>query len=62
MLPHVLAYLGEDHVVYAGDYPHWDNEFPQNIKVLRDRGDISENAKRKILRENALRLYRLNPL
>jgi predicted TIM-barrel fold metal-dependent hydrolase len=62
ILPYVLAYLGEDHLIYSGDYPHWDNEFPRNIKVLRDRGDISETAKRKILRENARRLYRMNPL
>lgn len=59
MLPHVVAYLGEDHLVYSGDYPHWDNEFPRNIKVLRDRDDLSETAKQKILRENARRLYRL---
>ena len=59
ILPYVLAYLGEDHLIYSGDYPHWDNEFPQNIKVLKDRADISETAKRKILRENARRLYRL---
>src|SRR5262249_59687666 len=53
MLPHVLTYLGEDYVIYSGDYPHWDNEFPHNIQGLRDRDDISDAAKRKIRRGKA---------
>lgn len=59
MLPAVLSYLGEDHVIYAGDYSHWDNDFPNNIQTLQRRTDVSDEAKRKILRDNVLRLYRL---
>ncbi|MBI3076934.1 MAG: amidohydrolase family protein [Deltaproteobacteria bacterium] len=58
-LPEVLGRLGEDVLVFASDYAHFDSKFPKSVKIMLERADLSEGAKRKILRENAARLYRL---
>jgi predicted TIM-barrel fold metal-dependent hydrolase len=60
LLPQTLDYIGEDYFVYATDYPHWDSEFPASVRQVQDRQDLSETAKVKILRDNALRLYHLD--
>jgi predicted TIM-barrel fold metal-dependent hydrolase len=60
LLPGAVRLLGEDQIVYASDFPHWDNSFPRSIKELEERDDLTAAQKRKILRENSRRLYRLN--
>jgi len=57
LLPEALRLVGEDVVVYASDYPHWDNEFPGSIRVLKERKDITDKQAGKILADNARRLY-----
>lgn len=52
--------LGSDFIMYASDYPHWDSDFPNSSKPLRERTDISTEAKAKILGQNAERFYRLS--
>jgi len=59
LLPQALKLLGENQIVYASDFPHWDNSYPQSIDEIRDRGDMSDAQKRKILSDNARRLYGL---
>jgi uncharacterized protein len=56
-LPFVLDRVGEDVIVFASDYPHWDGNFPYMVSTLKERKDISESAKAKILSANAMRLY-----
>jgi uncharacterized protein len=51
--------VGEDRVLYASDYPHWDARFPDSVRLIRQREDLSEAAKRKILGANAAKLYGL---
>ncbi|MBI3077440.1 MAG: amidohydrolase [Deltaproteobacteria bacterium] len=58
-VPYVLETLGEDVVLYASDYAHFDCKFPKSVQIILERADLSEGTKRKILRENAARLYRL---
>jgi predicted TIM-barrel fold metal-dependent hydrolase len=41
----------------ASDYPIWDGLFPNAVSTLRKRTDVSENAKQKILTDNAKRFY-----
>ncbi len=55
-----VDYMGSDHFVYASDIPHWDNEFPENLRHLRNHPDLSDEVKEKILRKNAQRLFDLN--
>jgi uncharacterized protein len=45
--------------MYASDYPHWDSDFPNSTKPLRERRDISDTVRAKIMGENAERFYRL---
>jgi hypothetical protein len=58
LLPFVIDLIGEDHILYASDIPHSDRMF-DSVGYLRGRGDLKEAAKRKILRDNPARLYRL---
>ena len=56
-LPHVAQYLGADRIVYASDYPHYDGKFPDSVKIVAERKDLTDDVKAKILGENALTLY-----
>ena len=59
LLPQALDKVGEDHVIYASDYPHWDNEYPESVHHLRSRSDISEARKTKLFETNTRRLFKL---
>ena len=47
-------------VVFASDYPHADGTFPGSTRALLETHDLDETATRRILRDNALRLYGLD--
>ena len=47
---------GENRLLYASDYPHWDFDVPARIYDLPFLG---EQAKRNILGANAARLFNL---
>lgn len=57
-IPVAVEFLGEDRILYASDYPHWDARFPESVNELRKQ-KLSESAKAKILGENARRLFKL---
>lgn len=59
ILPAVAAALGEDFIMYASDYPHWDGAWPESTKPLRERRDVSETLRAKIAGGNARRFYGL---
>jgi uncharacterized protein len=59
LLPQAMKLIGADQIVYASDYPHWDGSYPESLHELRSREDISETQKRKVLADNARRLYKL---
>jgi predicted TIM-barrel fold metal-dependent hydrolase len=56
-IPYVAKWIGEDQLLYASDYPHWDSEWPETVSTLLERDDLTLILKRKILSENALRFY-----
>lgn len=58
-LPYVLEVAGEDRVLFASDYWHFDAKFPGAVAAIRDRKTLSERAKSKVLGENAARLYKI---
>ena len=59
-LPHLLNYIGEDHIVIGSDYGHNDpSKEPEFVKNLRAREDVSPHVVEKILCENARQLYGL---
>ena len=58
-LPYVLDCIGDDVVVFGSSYPDADSSFPLAVSNMKAREDISEGSKRKILGENATRLFGL---
>jgi len=59
LLPQATRLIGENQIVYASDFPHWDHTYPQSIEEIRGRGDLSDSQKQKVLADNARRLYGL---
>ena len=49
--------LGANVLYYASDYPHWDTEYPANIKHLSGREDLSEDDRGWLMAGSAKRLY-----
>jgi predicted TIM-barrel fold metal-dependent hydrolase len=59
MLPYFISVMGDDKVFFASDFPHWDGDYPANLDYLLERTDLPEESKRKVMGENARRLYLL---
>jgi predicted TIM-barrel fold metal-dependent hydrolase len=56
----LLHHLGEDNVMWGSDYPHPDGIWPDSQEFLgRELTEVSPEAKRKITRDNAVKLYQL---
>lgn len=56
LLPAFASVIGEDHLVYASDYPHYD----ANLDAVPDvvaRTDLTDAQKQKFLADNARRLF-----
>lgn len=58
-LPYVIDRMGENVLLYASDFPHWDSGYPYTVKIVVERQDISEGQKKKCLAGNARRFYNL---
>jgi len=58
-LPEVLARVGDERIVYASDYTHWDSSFPDSVRLIAERETLSEDQKAKVLGENAARFLNL---
>jgi uncharacterized protein len=58
LLPQVIDLVGEDNMVFGSDMPHGDRE-PFVVRKVKERQDISDTAKVKILESNPARLYGL---
>jgi predicted TIM-barrel fold metal-dependent hydrolase len=60
IIPYAVEALGPDVLLYASDFPHIASE-----RILHEKGhfmartDLPESTKAKIMRDNALRLYKL---
>ena len=57
LMPVAAEWIGDTQLLYASDYPHWDSDWPHTVKTVRDRTDLTDEQKRRILGENALRFY-----
>jgi uncharacterized protein len=56
-LPYAMETVGEKQIIFGSAYPEADSLFPGAVASVRERRDISEQAKRKILAENAKALF-----
>jgi predicted TIM-barrel fold metal-dependent hydrolase len=59
-LAYTLSRVGDDVIMYASDYAHWDSEYPDSARMIAEREELTEVQKARILRENALRFYGLS--
>ena len=58
LLPQVIELVGENNMVFGSDMPHGDRE-PFVVRKVKERKDIGDSAKLKILESNPARLYGL---
>ena len=56
-LPYVVETVRENQIIFGSAYPEVDSLFPGAVSILRQRKDLSEQAKQKILAENAKALF-----
>jgi predicted TIM-barrel fold metal-dependent hydrolase len=61
-LDRVFAANGEDTVLYASDYCHWDCHFPHSVKDVVDGKDLSFAQKERLLNRNAIEFFSLKSL
>ena len=59
LIPLVAQQIGAEKLIYASDYPHWDSDWPNTVKTLVDRPDMSDELREKLMSDNAARLYGL---
>src|SRR6266511_1822214 len=53
--------IGIDNVLWSSDYPHTASTWPHSQEIIaRDFAGVSEDERRKIVRENVIRLYDLD--
>jgi predicted TIM-barrel fold metal-dependent hydrolase len=45
--------MGEDRILFASDYPHFDSEYPNTIPDINARTDLTARQKELILSKNA---------
>jgi predicted TIM-barrel fold metal-dependent hydrolase len=57
-LPQALAFIGEDRLLFASDYPHPDHKWPDTVEAARAL-PITDAAKGKLLWDNPAALYGL---
>jgi predicted TIM-barrel fold metal-dependent hydrolase len=55
----MIQHLGADYFIWASDYPHIDASFGVVRELREHLASLPEEARRKVLGENAARFYRL---
>jgi predicted TIM-barrel fold metal-dependent hydrolase len=45
----VINAFGDDFILFGSDYPHADSKFPDSVKLIKERPDIPDRSKEKIL-------------
>jgi uncharacterized protein len=54
---YVCDFVGDERILWASDYNHSDCKFPHTLEPVLERTDMSEERKRRLLSDNAQRLY-----
>ena len=54
----ITELLGPDTLMFGTDYPHTECWFPKSVDTILGWSTISDEAKRKLLWDNGVKLYR----
>ncbi len=57
LLGPVLSLLGDNIIMYASDFPHWDGGYPENLFQMQRREDLTDSQRYGVLRGAAERFY-----
>jgi predicted TIM-barrel fold metal-dependent hydrolase len=61
-IKHVIDYLGDDNIVTATDFAHPEGRrYAVAVQEMLELPDVSLESKKKIMWDNALRLYPIRP-
>lgn len=60
MIGFIVKEIGSKTLMFASDYPHWDMSWPDSSVLIWRREDLSPQAKKDVLGENARRFYNLS--
>ncbi len=59
--PSNYKFFGEDNYMWASDFPHTDGTWPESRKIIeKDFAGVPEEVTRKIVFENAIKLYNID--
>lgn len=59
LLPTTLSFFSHARVMYGSDWPHWDNDFPESVQVLRERPDLTPDQRLDLSGRAAIAFYSL---
>lgn len=55
-----LELIGEDNLLWSSDYPHNASTWPRSQEIVeRDFGHLARDVRRKVVRDNVMKLYQL---
>ncbi len=58
LTPEIIEAVGENNILWGSDYPHPDSVWPESQEVIRrNLGHLDESVRRKLVCENAGKLY-----
>jgi predicted TIM-barrel fold metal-dependent hydrolase len=60
LLYQVVDVFGDRNVIFATDFPHPDSKYPNALKSFLGLPRVTEDSKRRILWDNAVRFYRFD--
>ncbi len=58
-IPLVARIIGDETLMYASDYAHFDCMCAESVSALEKRGDLPDELKRKVLGANAAKFFNL---
>ena len=59
--PMTYKYFGENNYMWASDFPHTDSTWPNSLQVIKqDFNGVPEDVTRKIVCDNAAKLYQID--
>src|SRR5690606_21364262 len=59
MVPYVQSRYGDESVIWASDFPHWDTQAPFTHDMMT-RSDLTDEQRDGVMRRAALRFYQLD--